>query len=98
MVEATEGDPVGIQDELLPVPGGEKPLPSFDGHANCYIESGFNKALLIDFNYDVEPMEGKFPMPVVGPIELLKESHMNHMGKIMFDWIYWNMLLPMWFM
>lgn len=73
---------------------GEKPLPSFDGHANCYIESGFHKALLIDFNYDVEPMEGKFPTPVVGPFDLLKETYINHMGKIAFDWIYWNMLLP----
>lgn len=72
----------------------KKPLPSFDGHANCYIESGFHKALLIDFNYDVEPMKGKFPTPVIGPFELLKETHINHMGKIAFDWIYWNMLLP----
>jgi sulfide:quinone oxidoreductase len=73
---------------------GQKPKPSYDGHSNCYIESGYHKALLIDFNYDMEPLEGKFPMPVVGPFDLLKESYMNHMGKIMFDWIYWNMLLP----
>jgi len=33
-------------------------------------------------------------MPIVGPFELLKESYVNHMGKIIFDWIYWNMLLP----
>jgi len=83
-----------VVENILREIDGEKPLPSFDGHTNCYIESGFNKALLIDFNYDVEPMEGKFPTPVIGPFDLLKETHINHMGKIAFDWIYWNMLLP----
>ena len=28
----------------------------FDGHANCYIETGFGKGALIDFNYDTEPL------------------------------------------
>ena len=45
--------------------------PTFDGHANCYIESGFGKGFLIDFNYDVEPLPGKFPLPGVGPFSLL---------------------------
>ena len=41
-----------------------KPLAgSYDGHANCFIESGFGKALLIDFNYDTEPLAGRFPGP-----------------------------------
>ncbi len=67
--------------------------PGFDGHANCFIESGYNKAFLIDFNYDVEPVEGAFPLPVVGPFKLLKETWVNHMGKMAFKWIYWNLLL-----
>jgi sulfide:quinone oxidoreductase len=83
-----------VVENLLREIEGKKARPTFDGHANCYIESGYHKALLLDFNYDVEPLEGKFPMAMFGPFELLKESHMNHMGKIMFDWIYWNMLLP----
>ncbi len=66
----------------------------FDGHANCFIESGKGKGLLIDFNYTTEPLPGKFPLPVVGPMPLLKESHINHLGKLAFRWIYWNMLLP----
>jgi sulfide:quinone oxidoreductase len=66
----------------------------FDGHANCFIESGNGKGLLIDFNYTTEPLPGKFPLPVVGPMPLLKESHINHLGKLAFRWIYWNMLLP----
>ncbi|WP_339063046.1 FAD/NAD(P)-binding oxidoreductase [Tepidibacillus marianensis] len=65
----------------------------FDGHANCYIESGYNKAFLIDFNYDVEPVEGTFPLPGIGPFSLLKETRINHMGKMAFRHIYWNMLL-----
>lgn len=65
----------------------------FDGHANCFIETGNGKALLIDFNYTHEPVEGEFPFPGVGPLRLLKESRMNHMGKLAFRWIYWNMLL-----
>jgi sulfide:quinone oxidoreductase len=67
---------------------------SFDGHANCFVESGDDKALLIDFNYDTEPLPGKYPLPVVGPMDLLKETRTNHLGKLAFRWIYWNVLLP----
>ena len=72
---------------------GHSLLPKFDGHANCFIESGFEKGILIDFNYEVEPLPGKFPLPGLGPFSLLKESPANHWGKMMFRWIYWNMLL-----
>lgn len=68
-------------------------LEHFDGHANCFIESGFGKGLLIDFNYDVEPLPGKYPLPGVGPFSLLQETQMNHWGKMMFRWVYWNLLL-----
>lgn len=71
-----------------------KPLkPDFDGHANCYIETGHKKALLIDFNYDIQPVKGKFPLAGVGPFNLLTESYINHLGKMIFKWIYWNILL-----
>ena len=68
-------------------------LPTFDGHANCFIESGFGKGLLIDFNYDVEPLPGRYPLPGAGPFTLLQESEVNHWGKMMFRWVYWNILL-----
>jgi len=72
-----------------------KPLePAFDGHSNCFVEAGKGKAILIDFNYDVEPLPGRFPFPVVGPMPLLKPSRINHWGKLAFRWIYWHMLLP----
>ena len=72
-----------------------RPLePRFDGHANCFIETGFSKALLIDFNYDTEPLPGRYPEPHVGPLPLLRESRLNHMGKLMFEWVYWHALLP----
>jgi len=83
-----------VVENLLREIDGKNPLPSFDGHANCFIESGHHKALLIDFNYDMEPLEGSFPLPHVGPFSLLKESYINHVGKIAFKWVYWNMLLP----
>ncbi|MCU0277334.1 MAG: NAD(P)/FAD-dependent oxidoreductase [Candidatus Nanopelagicales bacterium] len=67
---------------------------AFDGHANCFIESGHGKGLLIDFNYDTEPLPGKYPLPGVGPFSLLKETELNHWGKLMFRWMYWNILLP----
>lgn len=73
--------------------GGRPMKHNFDGHANCFIESGNGKGLLIDFNYTVEPLTGMFPLPVVGPFPLLKESRFNHMGKLAFRWIYWNLLL-----
>lgn len=66
---------------------------SFDGHSNCYIETGHGKGALIDFNYDTEPLPGYFPFPGLGPFNLLKESRMNHYGKLMFRWIYWHILL-----
>jgi sulfide:quinone oxidoreductase len=70
-----------------------EPLESgFDGHANCFIETGFHKALLIDFNYDTEPLPGHYPAKVGLP--LLKESRLNHLGKLMFQWFYWHCLLP----
>ena len=72
---------------------GLEMLPTFDGHANCFIESGFGKGLLIDFNFEVEPLPGHYPLPGVGPFTLLQESEANHWGKLMFRWMYWNVLL-----
>ena len=71
---------------------GEPLDEGYDGHANCFIETGFKKALLIDFNYDTEPLPGHFPAEVGMP--LLKESRLNHIGKLMFQWFYWHSLLP----
>ncbi len=67
---------------------------AFDGHANCYIESGGGKGMLIDFNYDTQPLPGKYPLPGIGPFSLLEETEMNHWGKMIFKWMYWNLLLP----
>lgn len=79
---------------LLHIEG--KPLkPEFDGHSNCFIESGNGKALLIDFNYEYEPHEGNFPF-TFGPMKLLEESRVNHLGKLAFRHVYWNMLLKAW--
>jgi sulfide:quinone oxidoreductase len=73
---------------------GRPVVHSFDGHANCFIESGNRKGMLLDFNYTTEPFTGSFPLPALGPFKLLGESYANHLGKLAFRWIYWNMLLP----
>jgi sulfide:quinone oxidoreductase len=72
---------------------GESLESQFDGHANCFIESGYHKAFLLDFNYDLEPVPGKYPLPFVGPFSLLRETRLNHLGKLAFKWVYWNLLL-----
>jgi len=71
---------------------GDELASRFDGHANCFIETGFHKALLIDFNYEIEPLPGHFPTAVGLP--LLRESRLNHLGKLAFQWAYWHALLP----
>ena len=83
-----------VVENLLREIEGKPPLSTFDGHANCFVETGDGKAMLLDFNYDIEPLEGSFPLPGVGPFSLLEESHLNHLGKLAFKWVYWNMLLP----
>jgi len=82
-----------LTENILRYINGEPLKEEFDGHANCFIETGGGKALLIDFNYTHEPVEGSFPFAGIGPLRLLKESRMNHMGKLAFRWIYWNVLL-----
>jgi sulfide:quinone oxidoreductase len=81
-------------DNFLRHVDGLPMLERFDGHANCFIESGDGKAMLLDFNYETEPLLGTFPFPGVGPLTLLKESQANHLGKLAFRWIYWHVLLP----
>lgn len=81
-------------DNFLDHVAGRPMTHPFDGHTNCFIESGHGKGLLIDFNYDTEPLPGKYPVPVLGPFSLLEESHANHWGKLGFRWAYWHLLLP----
>ena len=81
-------------DNFLDLVAGKPMTASFDGHANCFVESGAGKGLLIDFNYDTEPLPGAYPVPGVGPLKLLKETRANHLGKLAFRWVYWNVLLP----
>ena len=81
-------------EQFVRMVAGQEPTETFDGHATCFIESGAGKAMLIDFNYETEPLPGLFPYPVMGPLPLLKESRLNHLGKLAFEWVYWWMLLP----
>ena len=72
---------------------GEELDAGYDGHANCFVETGFRKAVLIDFNYDTEPLPGRFPT-FLGPLPLLRESRLNHLAKLLFQSVYWHALLP----
>ena len=69
-------------------------MGSYGGQVSFCIEAGFNKALLIDFNYEVEPLPGRYPMAHVGPLPLLRESRLNHLAKLAFQPFYWHALLP----
>ena len=80
-------------ENVLRFIGGRELAATFDGHANCFIETGYGKAMLIDFNYETEPLPGRFPLPGIGPFTLLEESATNHWGKLAFKWVYWNVLL-----
>jgi sulfide:quinone oxidoreductase len=82
-----------IVQNLLREIDGEAPKPDYDGHSTCFIVTGFEKASLIDFNYEVEPLPGKYPFPGLGPFTLLEESHFNYWGKMLFKWVYFNMML-----
>jgi sulfide:quinone oxidoreductase len=73
---------------------GNPVVETFDGHSNCFVEIGGNRALLLDFNYETEPLEGNFPFAFIGPMKLLKPSLLNYYGKLAFRYIYWYMLLP----
>ena len=82
-----------LTENVLDYIHGRPLSATFDGHANCFIETGHGKAALIDFNYDTEPLPGTFPLPIVGPMSLLKQTRANHMGKLAFEWVYWHLLL-----
>ncbi len=82
-----------LTENILSYIQGKELRGSFDGHSNCFIESGYGKAFLLDFNYDIDPVEGSYPLPVVGPFSLLKETRLNHLGKLAMKFIYWNILL-----
>lgn len=82
-----------LTENLLSAIDGQPMKASFDGHANCFIESGGGKGFIIDFNYETEPLTGAYPLPGLGPLSLLKQTNLNHYGKLMFRWVYWHLLL-----
>ncbi|HRJ28586.1 MAG TPA: FAD/NAD(P)-binding oxidoreductase [Cyclobacteriaceae bacterium] len=82
-----------LTENILSYINGQPLEAKFDGHANCFIETGYGKGTLIDFNYTTEPLPGKFPFAGIGPMSLLKVNRANHYGKLAFRWVYWHMLL-----
>lgn len=82
-----------VHENIMAYINGEPQHGWSDGHTFCYIESGFEKGYCIDYNYEIEPVVGDYPFPGVPLVALLKDSEMNHIGKLMFKWIYWHLLL-----
>jgi len=82
-----------VVENILAHMNGKEMPSKFDGHSTCYIETGFNKATLIDFSYEQEPLPGKYPFPVIGPFSLLRESLINHIGKLAFRYLYWDLMM-----
>ncbi len=82
-----------VYENILSAINGKPMEAKFDGHSNCFIETGFGKGSLIDFNYDTEPLPGTYPVPGIGPMKLLKNTRLNHLGKLMFRHIYWYILI-----
>ncbi|GAP13330.1 uncharacterized NAD(FAD)-dependent dehydrogenase [Longilinea arvoryzae] len=82
-----------VVENLLAAIQGKPLHAEFDGHAICFVETGFSKAFLIDFSYDVQPLPGKYPVPGVGPMTLLRESGLNHLGKLGFYYMYWDLMM-----
>jgi sulfide:quinone oxidoreductase len=82
-----------LTPNILDVIAGREPSKRFDGHANCFVETGFGRATLIDFNYDTEPYPGLYPYPVIGPMKLLRSNRMNHLGKLGFEHLYWRLII-----
>lgn len=82
-----------VAENVVQMLAGEEPAHRYDGHTSCFVETGGHKALLIDFNLEVEPLPGRFPT-ALGPLPLLRASRMNHVAKLLSQWIYWNVLLP----
>ncbi len=48
------------------------------------------RKIALETDFMVERIEDKG----IGPFSLLKETRINHWGKLAFRWMYWNVLLP----
>jgi sulfide:quinone oxidoreductase len=72
---------------------GRPMTEAYDGHVNCFVATGNDKAVLLDYDYVRPPLPGRYPLPGVGPFALLEETAMNHAGKMLFKWTYWHVLL-----
>jgi len=48
------------------------------------VVTGYEKGSLLDFNYKVEPLPGKFPFPGLGPFDLLGVSFANYVARCCF--------------
>ncbi len=81
-------------ENFLEHAAGRPMTHSFDGHANCFVESGPRQGAAPRLQLRHRAADRHFPFPKVGPMTLLGESRANHLGKLAFRHVYWNALLP----
>lgn len=81
-----------VAENVRRVIDGEPLTARFDGRTTCFVETGSGRALLLDFDDETELRPGHHPGRMGLP--LLKESWLNHVGKQLFEPLYWHSLLP----
>jgi sulfide:quinone oxidoreductase len=82
-----------LTGNLLRYIKGQPPVPRYDGHTTCVVDTGFEKAVLLDYNAESDPSMGRFPLPGFGPFPLVEESTLVYRGKKSLRWLYWNAIL-----
>lgn len=76
-----------LSRNLLAVMKGKDPYAYYDGYTSCPLVTGFNKCILAEFDYNLEPLE-------TFPIDQSKErKSMYYMKKDLMPKMYWNGLL-----
>lgn len=70
-----------LVSNLLDYIEGRPIFRRYDGHAMCIVDTGFNKSTAIDRSYTVPAVTGKWILPHLGPLSLLKQTRINHLIK-----------------
>ena len=66
---------------------------SFDGHTHDVVETGFNRAMLVESNLSADPTSGNFRFDG-DPVPGFEDSRLAHEAHRAFRWAYWNVVLP----
>lgn len=88
---AVAGQSGVLSRNLLAVMKGKEPYAKYDGYTSCPLVTGFDKCILAEFDYSLEPLE-------TFPFDQSKErKSMYYLKKNIMPNVYWNGLLKYWF-